>query len=162
MVGREELKDSSDSKVAVSELHIKSEITLGTLVKMGIKFILDKVKYKDIAKATSGYESTTATSGDRSTAATSGYESTAATSGDRSTAATSGYMSTAIVEGNNSIAISTGRDGRARGIKGCWIVLTERNEDGRILSVQSFEVDGKKVKENTLYTLKNGQLEEVI
>ena len=46
-------KDSSDSKVAVSELHISAEITLGTLVKMGIKFILDKVKYKDIAKATS-------------------------------------------------------------------------------------------------------------
>ena len=77
-------------------------------------------------------------------------------------AATSGYESTAIVEGNNSIAISTGRNGRARGIKGCWIVLTERNEDGRILSVLSFEVDGEKVKENTLYTLKNGQLKEVI
>ena len=59
-------------------------------------------------------------------------------------------------------AISTGIDGRARGIKGCWIVLTERDEDGRILSVLSFEVDGEKVKENTLYTLRNGQLEEVI
>ena len=164
-------KDGSDSKVAVSELHISAEITLGTLVKMGIKFIFDKVKYKDIAKATSGYESTAATSGyestaatsgDRSTAATSGNGSTAATSGYMSTAATLGYMSTAIVEGNNSIAISTGRNGRARGIKGCWIVLTERDEDGRILSVLSFEVDGEKVKENTLYTLRNGQLEEVI
>ena len=41
-------------------------------------------------------------------------------------------------------------------------VVTERVEDGRILSVLSFEVDGEKVKENTLYTLKNGQLEEVI
>ena len=96
-----------------------------------------------------------------STAATSGYASTAATSGYRSTAATSGDASTAIVEGNNSIAISTGRDGRARGIKGCWIVLTERDEDGRILSVLSFEDDGEKVKENTLYTLRNGELEEV-
>ena len=86
----------SDSKVAVSELHISAEITLGTLVKMGIKFILDKVKYKDIDKTTSG---------------------------DMSTAATSGNMSTAIVGGNNSIAISTGRNGRARGIKGCWIRL---------------------------------------
>ena len=164
-------KDGSDSKVAVSELHISAEVTLGALVKMGIKFILDKVKYKDIDKATSGESSTAATSGYSSTAATLGYSSTAATSGESSTAATSGYMSTAatsgdmstaIVEGNNSIAISTGRNGRARGIKGCWIVLTERNEDGSILSVQSFEVDGEKVKENTLYTLKNGQLKEVI
>ena len=106
--------------------------------------------------------STAATSGDMSTAATSGYMSTAATSGDMSTAVTSGNRSTAIVGGNNSIAISTGRDSRARGIKGCWIVLIERSEDGSILSVQSFEVDGEKVKENTLYTLKNGQLEEVI
>ena len=164
-------KDGSDSKVAVSELHISAEVTLGALVKMGIKFILDKVEYKDIDKATLGQSSTAATSGESSTAATSGYSSTAATSGymstaatsgESSTAATSGDMSTAIVEGNNSIAISTGRDGRARGIKGCWIVLAERNEDGSILSVQSFEVDGEKVKENTLYTLKNGQLQEVI
>ena len=51
-------------------------------------------------------------------------------SGYMSTAATSGDESTAIVEGNNSIAISTGRDGRARGIKGCWIVLTERDDYG--------------------------------
>ena len=82
-------KDGSDSKVAVSELYISAEITLGTLVKMGIKFILDKVKYKDIDKATSGDGSTAATSGYSSTAATSGYSSTAATSGDGSTAATS-------------------------------------------------------------------------
>ena len=88
-------------------------------------------------------------------------ESTAATSGYGSTAATSGYRGTAIVEGTNSIAISTGRDGRARGIKGCWIVLTERDADGSILSVQSFRVDGEKVKENTLYTLQNGEVEEV-
>ena len=102
-----------------------------------------------------------ATSGYRSTAATSGYRSTAATSGYDSTAAASGNGSTAIVEGINSIAISTGRDGRARGIKGCWIVLTERDGYGTILSVQSFKVDGVKVKENTLYTLQNGELEEV-
>ena len=173
-------KDGEDSKVAVSELHIKAEIILGDLVKTGIKFVLDTIMYKDADKATSGYMSTAATSGNESTAATSGNESTAATSGNRSTAATSGYMSTAatsgdgstaatsgnrstaIVEGINSIAISTGRDSRARGIKGCWIVLTERDEDDRILSVLSFEVDGEKVKENTLYTVKNGQLEEVI
>ena len=42
-------KDSSDIKVAVSELHIKAEITLGTLVKMGIKFAFDKIKFKDTA-----------------------------------------------------------------------------------------------------------------
>ena len=42
-------KDSSDSKVAVSELHIKAEITLGTLVKRGIKFAFDKIKFKETA-----------------------------------------------------------------------------------------------------------------
>ena len=141
------------------------------MVKTGVKFVFDKIKYKEIDKATSGFrstaatagnESTAATSGDRSTAATSGFRSTAATSGYMSTAATSGDMSTAIVEGNNSVAVSTGRDGLAKGSKGCWLVLAERDDYGAILSLQSFKVDGEKVKANTLYTLKNGELKEVL
>ena len=82
-------KDSSDSKVAVSELHISAEITLGTLIKMGAEFIFDKVRYKNIDKATSGNRSTAVTSGNSSTAVTSGDRSTAVTSGNRSTAVSS-------------------------------------------------------------------------
>ena len=61
--------------------------------------------------------------------------------------------SAATVEGKESVAIVTGRDGRARGALGCWIVLTERGDfDGvtcPIKEVKAFKVDGAYIKENT-------------
>ena len=114
--------------------------------------------------ATSGYRSTAATSGYSSTAATSGNSSTAATSGYSSTAATSGNSSTAIVEGDDSIAISVGIEGRAKGAVGCWLVLSEwgKVEVGyKRKSVKCFYVDGKNIKADTLYMLKNGEPVEI-
>ena len=111
--------------------------------------------------ATSGYFSTAATSGYRSTAATSGYRSTAATSGDRSTAATSGDLSTAEVCGEESIAVVTGQGCKARGGLGCWLVLTDRDDNWHILGVKAIHIDGKKYKPGTWYALENGKVVEV-
>ena len=56
----------------------------------------------------------------------------------------------------------TGKDSRAKGALGCWIVLTERGGwDGEaypILDVKAFKVDGVAVEANTWYKLKDGQL----
>jgi hypothetical protein len=106
--------------------------------------------------ATSGDFSTAATSGYRSTAATSGDFSTAATSGDRSTAATSGDLSTAEVQGKESVAVVTGRDCKARGCVGSWLVLTERNDNWHILGVEAICIDGEIYEPNVWYTLKGG------
>lgn len=110
--------------------------------------------------ATSGYKSNAATSGDYSTAATSGYKSTAATSGDNSTAATSGDKSTAVVEGKESIALAAGYKSMAKGALGCWLVLAERDDDNHILSVKAIKVDGGRIKADTFYMLKDGEVVE--
>ena len=120
--------------------------------------------------ATSGDSSSAATSGDRSSAATSGYYSSAATSGNRSSAATSGNYSTATatggycsaqVEGKNSLAIANGAHSEARGVLGCYLVLTEYDDGGKLLWAKIAKVDGTAIKENVWYTLKNGEFEEV-
>ena len=119
--------------------------------------------------ATSGYRSSAATSGDSSSAATSGDSSSAATSGYRSSAATSGYSSTATatggycsaqVEGKNSLAIANGAHSKARGVLGCYLVLTEYTDGGKLLCAKIAKVDGTAIKENVWYTLKNGEFEE--
>ena len=60
----------------------------------------------------------------------------------------------------------TGKDSKARGAKGCWIVLTERGDwNGStypIKEVKAFEVDGVNIKENTFYKLVDGMAIEVI
>lgn len=76
-----------------------------------------------------------------------------------------GDCSAATVEGKESVAIVTGKDGRARGVLGSWIVLTERGDwDGNIYpikEVKAFKVDGVNIKENTFYRLVDGKPVEV-
>ena len=117
----------------------------------------------------SGNSSTAGSSGDSSTAGSSGYYSTASSSGDYSTAGSSGYYSSATAtgcycsaqaEGKNSLAIANGAHGKARGVLGCYLVLTEYDDDGNMLWAKIAKVDGAAIKENVWYTLKNGEFEE--
>ena len=114
---------------------------------------------------TSGNYSTAGTSGYYSTAGTSGYYSTAGTSGDSSTAGTSGYYSTAAAtgpycrakaEGNNSIAVANGYKSKVKGSVGCYLVLTEYDDDGNFLCADLKFVDGISIKADTWYMLKDG------
>ena len=75
-----------------------------------------------------------------------------------------GYQGAASATGKESIALAAGKDCKAKGALGCWIVLAERGEwDGNIypiVSVKAFKVDGKSVKADTFYTLVNGEAVE--
>nr|DAX71550.1 MAG TPA: thiamine-biosynthesis protein [Caudoviricetes sp.] len=58
----------------------------------------------------------------------------------------------------------TGIGSKACGALGCWLVLTERGEwDGEtypIKEVKAVRVDGKIIKPNTWYKLREGQIIE--
>ena len=128
-------KDSDDTKIACSKLHISAEIGLKGLVEAGAKFILDKVNWKDCKESNTGYQSAATNTGNRSAAE---------------------------VSGKDSIAIVTGKDSKAKGSIGCWIVLTERGEwDGNtypIKEVKAVKVDGGLIKPDTFYKLDNGKI----
>ena len=117
----------------------------------------------------SGYSSTAGSSGRYSTAGSSGYYSTAGSSGDYSTAGSSGRYSTAAAtgaycnakaDGKDSIAVVNGACGKACGALGCYLVLTEYDDDGNMLLAKMAKVDGAVIKESTWYTLKNGEFVE--
>ena len=136
--GSGEFDKSENDKVACTHIKVNAEIGLQGLITAGIKFILDKVNWKD------GKESNT------------GYHSAATNTGNRSAAS---------VGGKDSIAIVTGKDSKAKGALGCWIVLTEREdwngETYPIKEVKAFRVDGEKIKADTYYKLVNGEVIEV-
>jgi hypothetical protein len=58
-----------------------------------------------------------------------------------------------------------GIEGKASGSLGCWIVLAEWKEDKKgdwkIKTVKSAKVDGKRIKPDTFYILKEGKFVEV-
>ena len=83
------------------------------------------------------------------------------TSGNSAHSATSGYGATrATVEGRGAVAAVLG-EGAARGAVGCWIVLTERDQDLDIVEVRAVQIDGETVKADTFYELAGGILVEV-
>ena len=112
------------------------------------------------AATNTGYRSAATNTGDFSAATNTGYRSTATNTGEYSAATNTGCCSAATVEEKNSVAIVTGYGSKAKGVKGSWIVCTERDKNYNILCVKATEIDGEKIKENTFYTLKNGDFVE--
>lgn len=89
-----------------------------------------------------------------------GNSSTAGSSGDYSTAAATGDYCRAKADGKDNIAVANGAHSKARGILGCYLVLTEYDDDGNMLWAKMAKVDGAHIKENVWYTLKNGEFAE--
>ena len=117
-------EDKQDRRSSFEKIKIVAEIGLGGLIKAGVKFCLDRVKWAGKSSAT-------------------GYKSGASA-------------------GKGSVALSVGRDTRAKGSLGSWIVLTQchkNKEDGQdyIDLVKVAKVDGKRIKADTWYTLKEGK-----
>jgi hypothetical protein len=145
---------SADTKRVAKKVSIKGELTLKGFIEAAFNFIFEKTD------SASGYYSQLAASGDYSQLAASGDSSKLAASGYSSKLAASGYSSQCGVSGKNSIASSIGHGGKAKGALGCWIVLSEFAEDGKIICVKSTLVDGTIIKANTWYALKNEQFIE--
>ena len=139
-------KSSDDSKRVGKKISVKAEIGIAGIIKAGVEYIKEQVNWED-DKATN--------TGNQSAATNTGYQSVATNTG---------YRSAAIVEGKESIALATGIDSKAKGKIGCFIVLAEWKEidnEYHIVDVKSAKVDGKNIKEDTFYTLKDGKFVEV-
>ena len=71
-----------------------------------------------------------------------------------------GDCGSTLAGGNNSIIVGDNRS-EAKGKKGSLIVLVERDENLNIINFKAVQVDGKKIKEDVLYRLEDGELVEV-
>ena len=84
-------------------------------------------------------------------------ESAATNTGNQSAATNTGNQSAATNTGKDGVAVSWGRRGKARGEKGCYLVLAEYDDSNNLVCAKMEKVDGERIKENTFYTLKNGE-----
>ena len=174
----EVVSDNDDSKKCTTSLRVDEEISLDELVQAHVDFVQNHVgadisatntEVRSAATNTGDWSAATNT-GDRSAATNTGNWSAATNTGDRSAATNTGDCSAATntgdrsaatVTGEESVAIAVGIDSFAKGNIGSWLVIAEWNQDERgewhRVDVQSFLVDGGKIKADTFYTLKDGQ-----
>ena len=137
-------EDGKDTKLACTELTVEAEIKIADMVKLDVKAVMDRVN-KNV-KGTKNKAS--------------GNWSTGAASGNWSTGAASGNYCRAEAFGKDSIAVANGAHSKARGAMGCYLVLTEYDNNGSMICAKMSKVDGKTIKENAWYTLKNGEFVE--
>jgi hypothetical protein len=100
--------ESDDTERVAKSLHIKAEVSLSAILGAGVKFILDKVDWKNAKESNTGNRSAATNTGDRSAATNTGNRSAATNTGYRSAATNTGYNSAATNTGYNSAATNTG------------------------------------------------------
>ena len=106
--GSGEFDKSGNDKVACTHIKVNAEIGLQGLITAGVKFILDKVNWKDGKESHTGDRSAATNTGDQSAATNTGDQSAATNTGDQSAATNTGYRSAATNTGNRSAATNTG------------------------------------------------------
>ena len=129
-------KDSSDSKIATNKIKIGAELSIAGLVEASIKFVMDHCK-----KGGKGANKRS----------------------DNSIASNTGDSSVAKNTGKYGITSNLGIHGQASGKIGTWLVLAEWIEEDwsyKVKEVKSVMVDGEKIKEDTYYSLENGEFIE--
>ncbi len=112
-----------------------------------------------ISSVTGEYGASSAT-GNRGASSATSDRGVSSVTGAGSVAVTTGYE--AIAEANNpdSIAVAFGAESKAKGVKGAYIVLTERDDDENITSCRMIHIDGKRYKADTFYCIKDGKVVE--
>ena len=122
-------------KRATNKIHIGAKLGFKDFIKACIDFTIKRTKFD----GSSGYYAQIGSSGDSAQINSTGEDAVIMCAGSRS---------------------------KAKGKKGSWITLAEwvkDEEKGRYVPVcvKTERVDGEKIKEDTYYTLKNGEFVEV-
>ena len=141
-----------DDKSATNKLHIGAKLGLKGFIKAAINFTIEKTTFgtsrtlEDIP------------SNDEDSAKIG-------SSGDSAQIGSSGDSAKIDSTGKNSVIMAAGHCSMVKATAGSWITLAEyeKNEDGVLVPiyVKTEYVDGKRIKENVFYTLRNKEFVEV-
>ena len=157
-------RDTDDSKVASTKIHIGAKIDIRGLVNAAIEFTKSRTttEHTDPKLATAGNDGA-ATAGDKGAATAGNYG--AATAGNKG-AATAGYYGAATSRGSSAsgedgLSVARGNGVRVKGGLGAILVIAEENDsDYGIAAWKAVVVDGGEIKADTWYCLENGELKE--
>ena len=181
--------DNKSTKICSSRIKIKAELNLADIINIGIEWLKDitsssKVKadtdlndnggdYAQIGSSgdyakigSSGDCAKIGSSGDSAKIGSSGDYAQIGSSGVSAQIGSSGDYAKINSTGEYSVIMCAGKNSAAKAKAGSWITLSEwvyDEEKGITIPkcVKTEYVDGKRIKEDTWYKLKNGKFIEV-
>ena len=142
-------KHSDDSKVASTKIKIGAQISIAGLVKAAIEYTVKRVNPE--AKADESHGASSAT-------------------GNCGASSVTGYRGAVEVGDKEAVAVAWGYKSKAKGVLGSYLVFADwegneslywRQEAWSLKGAKMVQVDGEIIKENTWYTMVNGEIVEV-
>lgn len=133
-------KESDDTKVASTKIKIGAKLSIAGLVEAAIEYTKERVKQEEDSD------------------------------GDYGASSATGYKGASSAEIPNSVAVAWGYKGKAKGVKGSFLVLADWKCKGKELDNYYKEdmwelkdavmvrVDGETIKEDTWYTMVDGKV----
>ena len=171
-----EERNSDDTKVCAKTIKIGAKLDVAGLCKAHFEYVSARCNPAngrvagDKESAAAGYKGSAAAGNCGSAAA--GYKGSAA-AGENGSAAAGNWGSAAAGNCGSAAAGNCGsaaagrqgiaccRGGNVKGGIGAVLALSELDDNGNNISAKAVVVDGKTIKANTWYTLKNGEFVEV-
>lgn len=160
-----------DSKIASTKIKTGASISIAGLVRASIEYIKSKCekennsdKRMEVLEST-GYGSANSATGDWSANSATGDGSANSATGYGSANVSTGIDCSNNAAGERNISVGWGRNNICKGCIGSFLVLSEWGEwDGKkypFITAKMVQVDGEKIKADTWYKIKNGEIIEV-
>ena len=184
---------NDDSKIASTKMKIGAEISIAGMVKAAIEYTRERIQEDKEADGDYGASSATgdcgasSATGDYGASSATGYKGASSATGNCGASSATGDYGASSATGNcgassatgykgaseandpESIAVAWGYHGKARGVKGAYLVLADwEGDEGNywtqdrwsLKGAKMVRVDGEIIKENTWYTMANGEIVE--
>ena len=122
------------------------------------------------ASSATGYCGASSATGYKGASSATGDYGASSATGNCGASSATGYKGASSAEDKDSIAVAWGYHGKAKGVLGSYLVLADWEGDERnywtqelwsLKGAKMVRVDGEKIKENTFYTMINGEIVEV-
>ena len=173
-------KEGNSTKVCSSHIKIKAELKLADIINIGVEWLKDitspsKVKADGVLNdngdrrkqiGSSGDSAQIGSSGNYAKIGSSGDSAQIGSSGDSAQIGSSGDSAQIDSTGDDSVIMCAGNKSKAKAKIGSWITLAEWEWNDKKnhyvpICVKTEYVDGKNIKADTWYLLKNGKFVEV-
>ena len=167
---------SDDTKVASTKIKIGAKLSIAGLVEAAIEYTKERAKQKDDsdgykgASSATGYKGASSATGDKGASSATGNCGASSATGNCGASSATGYKGASSAESPNAVAVAWGYKGKAKGVKGSFLVLADwkcnGNESSSYWKEDMWElkdavivrVDGETIKEDTWYTMVDGKV----
>ena len=169
-------REDDNTKIASTKIKIGASINIAGIVKAAIEYTTKRANKengsnKDCgASSATGYKGASSATGYKGASSATGDYGASSATGNCGASSATGYKGASSAEDKDSVAVAWGYHGKAKGVIGSFLVLAdwEGDEDNywtqdlwTLKGAKMVQVDGKIIKENTWYTMVNGEIKEV-